>query len=234
MPMILIVEDEREIADLIEVYLHNEGYEVIKADSVKEAIAAINDTEIDLALLDVMLPDGNGFSLCQTIRAHHTFPIIMLTAKDEDTDKITGLTLGADDYITKPFKPLELVARIKAQLRRFTTYNAAEEQTTIEKPTFLSHKGLVIDNASHEATLDGMPLALTPTEFSILWILVEENGAVVSAEELSRRIWNDDYYAKDTNTITTHIRHLREKLGDSAEHPAYIRTVWGVGYKLEA
>lgn len=229
MATILVVDDEHEIADLIEVYLQSENYTVFKFYSVKDAITCIDTQKIDLAILDIMLPDGDGFYLCQKIRESHTFPIIMLTAKDAETDKITGLTLGADDYITKPFKPLELVARIKAQLRRYTKYNTvasgAEE--------LLTHKGLTINDSTHECTLDGKILSLTPTEFSILKILCEGKGKVISSEELFHKIWGDEYFTKDTNTITSHIRHLREKLGDSVEHPKYIKTVWGVGYKIE-
>lgn len=229
MATILVVDDEHEIADLIEVYLQSENDTVFKFYSVKDAIKCIDTQKIDLAILDIMLPDGNGFYLCQKIRETYTFPIIMLTAKDEETDKITGLTFGADDYITKPFKPLELVARIKAQLRRYTKYNA----TASGKDELLTHKGLTINDSTHECTLDGNLLSLTPTEFSILKILCEGKGKVISSDELFHKIWGDEYFTKDTNTITSHIRHLREKLGDSVEHPKYIKTVWGVGYKIE-
>ena len=229
MATILVVDDEHEIADLIEVYLQSENHTVFKFYNVKDAMTCIDTQKIDLAILDIMLPDGNGFYLCQKIRESYTFPIIMLTAKDEETDKITGLTLGADDYITKPFKPLELVARIKAQLRRYTKYNA----TASEDEELLTHKGLAINDSTHECTLDGNLLSLTPTEFSILKILCEGKGKVIGSEELFHKIWGDEYFTKDTNTITSHIRHLREKLGDSVEHPKYIKTVWGVGYKIE-
>jgi two-component system response regulator VanR len=184
---------------------------------------------MDLAILDVMLPDGDGFSMCQEIRKNHLFPIIMLTAKDHESDKIIGLTFGADDYITKPFRPLELIARVKAQLRRSTRYNTELSETD----NLLVHRGLAINVKTHEAILDGIPMNLTPTEFLILKILCEENGNVVSSEQLFHRIWGDEYFVKNNNTITTHIRHLREKLGDSVENPKYIKTVWGVGYKLE-
>lgn len=228
---VLIVDDEQEIADLIEVYLRNENYEVFKFYSAKEALSCIDRAELDLAILDIMLPDINGFTLCQQIRKQHTYPIIMLTAKDEETDKITGLTLGADDYITKPFRPLEMVARVKAQLRRYKKYNTTRSAPVTEP--VIVHSGLVMDVNTHECLLNEKPLELTPTEFSILRILLERKGRVVSAEELFHEIWKDEYYSKSNNTITVHIRHLREKMGDTAEKPKYIKTVWGVGYKIE-
>lgn len=228
---VLVVDDEHEIADLIEVYLRNENYEVLKFYSAKEALSCIETTELDLAILDIMLPDINGFTLCQKIRERYTYPIIMLTAKDEETDKITGLTLGADDYITKPFRPLEMVARVKAQLRRYKRYNAAQS-APVSEPVIV-HSGLVMDINTHECLLNEKPLELTPTEFSILRILLERKGSVVSAEELFHEIWKDEYYSKSNNTITVHIRHLREKMNDTVDNPKYIKTVWGVGYKIE-
>jgi two-component system response regulator VanR len=227
---VLVVDDEHEIADLIEVYLQNENYEVLKFNSAKEALACIETVDLDLAILDIMLPDINGFTLCQKIREQHTYPIIMLTAKDEETDKITGLTLGADDYITKPFRPLEVVARVKAQLRRYKKYNPTQFKSAV--PVII-HSGLVMDVNTHECLLYEKPLELTPTEFSILRILLERKGSVVNAEELFYEIWKDEYYSKSNNTITVHIRHLREKMGDTVENPKYIKTVWGVGYKIE-
>lgn len=226
---VLIVDDEKEIADLIEVYLINEGFNVFKFYSAKEALEAIYNNKIDLAILDVMLPDGNGFSLSKSIREKYSFPIIMLTAKEEEIDKITGFTLGADDYITKPFRPLELVARVKAQLRRYTKYN----KESLGDKEILSYKGLVINEKTHKCTLNDNELNLTPTEFSILKILLEEKGNVVSSEKLFKAIWKDEYFSKNNNTIPTHIRHLREKMGDSIEKPKYIKTIWGVGYKFE-
>lgn len=225
---ILVVDDEREIADLVELYLQNENYNVFKYYSAKEALACIDETNLDLAILDVMLPDGNGFTICQKIREKHNYPVIMLTAKEEETDKITGLTLGADDYITKPFRPLEMVARVKAQLRRYKKYNSAPTQDE----TIITHSGLVIDVNTHECLLNEKPLSLTPTEFSILRILCEQKGKVVSSEQLFHEIWGDEYFSKSNNTITVHIRHLREKMHDSVENPKYIKTIWGVGYKI--
>ena len=225
------VDDEQEIADLVAVYLESEGYEVYKFYTAKEALACIKTTELDLAILDVMLPQVNGFTICQKIRKKYNYPVIMLTAKDEEIDKITGLTLGADDYITKPFRPLEMVARVKAQLRRYKRYNPAT--TAKEEEHILYHAGLTINIQSHECTLNEKKLDLTPTEFEILRILCQQKGKVVSSEALFHEIWKDEYYQKSNNTITVHIRHLREKLSDSAERPKYIHTVWGVGYKIE-
>lgn len=228
---ILVVDDEKEISDLVELYLRNENYSVFKFYSAKEALACIETMELDLAILDIMLPDVDGFSICQKIRERHTYPIIMLTAKNEEMDKITGLTLGADDYITKPFRPLELMARVKAQLRRYKKYNPV--QIEMETGDVMIHAGLEMNVKAHQCLLNGKPLALTPTEFSILQILLESKGTVVSAEELFHKIWKDEYYSKANNTITSHIRHLREKLNDTMEQPKYIRTIWGVGYKIE-
>ena len=227
---ILVVDDEQEIADLIEVYLNNENYTVYKFYSARAAMACMEKTKPDLAILDVMMPDINGFELCRKIREHDTYPIIMLTAKDEEVDKITGLTLGADDYVTKPFRPLELIARVKAQLRRYKKYNGAKEE--LESSPVLCHSGLAINTNTHECLLNGKSVWLTPTEFSILHILLENMGKVVSSEKLFRDIWQDEYYSKSNNTITVHIRHLREKLGDTGEESKYIKTIWGVGYKI--
>ncbi len=231
---ILVVDDEKEIADLIELYLQNENYQVFKFYSGKEALLAIETTELDLAILDIMLPDIDGLYLCQTIRQQKHYPIIMLTAKDDETDKITGLTLGADDYITKPFRPLELMARVKAQLRRYKKYNASQKEAEAEAETLISYSGLVMNIKNHQCLLDEKELSLTPTEFTLLRILLERRGSVVSAEELFHGIWQDDYYTKNNNTITVHIRHLREKMNDTVDNPKYIKTVWGVGYKIES
>jgi two-component system response regulator VanR len=228
MDCILIVDDEKEIADLLGVYFQNEGFVVSTAATVAEAWEKITSETISIALLDVMLPDGSGFSLCKKIREQYLFPVIMLTAKGEEMDKITGLTFGADDYVTKPFRPMEVVARVKAQLRRTTRYNRPQENDE----NIYVNGGMVLDIKAHECTVDDNKLSLTPTEFAILQILYEHRGEVVSAEDLFHGIWKDEYFTKNTNTITTHIRHLREKMNDT-EQPHYIKTVWGVGYKIE-
>ena len=227
---ILVVDDEQAIADLIEVYLKNEGFNVFKFYSGMEAIQCLYTNKIDLAVLDVMLPDLDGFSILKKIRERFYFPVIMLTAKIEDMDKINGLTLGADDYITKPFNPLELIARIKSQLRRVQTY----DQNRPERVHGMEHdfRGLVINASTHQCSLYGEELCLTPLEFSILWYLCEHRGDVVSSEELFEAVWKEKYIDKN-NTVMTHIARLREKMKEPSRKPKFIKTVWGVGYKIE-
>lgn len=227
---ILVVDDEQSIADLVEVYLQSEGFKIYKFYNGKDAYRCVQSEQLDLAILDVMLPDMDGFTLCQKIREKHKFPVIMLTAKEEEIDKITGLTLGADDYITKPFRPLELIARVKAQLRRFTQYNSSRSE---KEEHLIAFSGLVMNLDTHECTLNEKKLSLTPTEFSLLWVLCSRRGRVVSSEELFQEVWGDKYFTNSNNTVMVHIRHLREKMHDSAERPKYIKTVWGVGYKID-
>ena len=222
MEKILVADDEREIAGLVAAVLSAAGYEVVECYSVSDVRQAPL-SEISLAVLDIMLPDGDGFSLCRALRERYLFPIIMLTARDADADKVVGLSAGADDYMTKPFQPVELLARVQAQLRRYTRYNPGRQAEGE-----LCYRGLTLNAARHTVTLDGRPVTLTPTEFSILKMLMERPGEVISAEALYFGVWGEAYYAKNTNTVTSHIRHLREKLGEAG----YIRTVWGVGYKL--
>ena len=226
---IMIVDDEGEIADLVEVYLKNEGYTVHKFGCGRDALACVEQQRLDLAILDVMLPDLDGFALCQKIREKHLFPILMLTARVEDMDKITGLTLGADDYLTKPFNPLELVARVKTQLRRYTRYNPAG--STVPEPE-CDIRGLQISKATHKCLLFGEELALTPLEFSILWYLCSRQGKVVSSEELFEAVWGEKYLDCN-NTVMSHIARLREKMHENSRRPKFIKTVWGVGYTIE-
>lgn len=226
---ILVVDDEPEIADLVEVYLKSEGFTVFKCGTGTEALACVRRERLDLAILDVMLPDISGFTLCGEIRKDFHFPVLMLTAKAEDMDKITGLTIGADDYLTKPFNPLELVARVKAQLRRYTRYNEAEKAAAGDVIAF---NGLVINRATHECTLYEQPLGLTPIEFDILWMLCENRGQVISAERLFETVWGEKYLDRN-NTVMVHIRRLREKMGEPSRNPRFIKTVWGVGYKVD-
>lgn len=224
---ILVVDDEPEIADLVEVYLQSEGFTIHKCGSGTAALEVVRSVPLDLAILDVMLPDISGFTLCSEIRKEHHFPVLMLTAKVEDSDKITGLTIGADDYITKPFSPLEVVARVKAQLRRATRYNEGTEETTV-----IDFNGLVINRETHTCTLYDQPLVLTPIEFNLLWLLCENRGRVLSSEELFEKAWGEKYF-NSNNTVMVHIRRLREKMHEPPKNPRFIKTVWGVGYKIE-
>jgi len=226
---ILIVDDEKEIADLVEVVLRNEGYEVLTFyDSRLAAMEIEKNNNIDLAILDVMMPGLDGFSLCSKIREKYTYPIIMLTARVEDVDKITGLTIGADDYVTKPFNPLELLARVKAQLRRYKRYSVMEPAML---EAFENH-GLYINRKEHTVTLFDEPVILTPTEFDILWLLCENAGSVVPSEQIFETVWKEAYLDSN-NTVMVHIRRIREKLKEPARNPKIIKTVWGVGYKVE-
>lgn len=230
---ILIVDDEQDITDLVEVYLKNDGYQVYKFYNATDALACVEQEDLSLAILDIMLPDMNGFTLCQKIRENHLFPIIMLTAKVEDMDKITGLTLGADDYITKPFNPLELMARVKTQLRRYTRYNPADPAAREKQTDEINIRGLHISKNSHKCFLNGQEITLTPLEFDILWYLCLHKGNVVSAEDLFETIWGEKYLENNNNTVMAHIARIREKMQEPARKPKFIKTVWGVGYTIE-
>ncbi len=224
---ILVLDDEREIADLVEVYLKNENYNVFKYYNSNEAIQCINTQQLDFAILDIMIKDINGFEICKMIRDKGlTFPIIMLTAKIEDKDKIEGLTIGADDYITKPFNPLELIARVKSAYRRYTKYNKKKEENTI----YIN--GLEINQDKHICKLYDNIVELTPMEFEILLYLAQKRGNVVSSEELFEKVWKEKYL-ESNNTVMVHIRRIREKLKEDSKKPKFIKTVWGVGYKIE-
>ena len=230
MQTVLIVDDELMIREAVSSYLKKQGCRALCAETGTQALAILGREPVTFVILDLMLPDMAGEAVCAEIRKRSTVPIIMLTAKDEETDKITGLMLGADDYITKPFRPLEVVARVKAQLRRYKKYSLG---TTTEKvPSELSYNKLRLNVQTHECLLDGEPVSLTPTEFSILHVLLASAGNVVSIENLFHAVWKDEYYSKNSSTITVHIRHLREKLNDTSETPQYIKTIWGVGYKI--
>ncbi len=223
---ILVVDDEKEIADLLEFYLQNEGYEVIKVNTGGDALRVIDEHDLDLAILDIMLPDIDGFTILKKIREKHFYPVIMLTAKVEDIDKIMGLTIGADDYITKPFNPLELIARVKTQIRRTKLYNKEIESD------FIDINGLHINIDSHKMYLNEKVMELTPLEYDILLYLAKNKGRVISSEELFTNIWGEKYLDKN-NTIMAHIARLREKMSEDARKPKFIKTVWGVGYIIE-
>ena len=227
MDKILVIEDDSDIRNILKIYLEGESYEVLEAANGAEAMEQL-DKQPDLVILDLMLPDIDGLSICKKIRQKYLYPVIMVTAKDADQDKILGLSYGADDYITKPFNPLEVVARVKAQLRRYKEYS----ENTVDRD-IIYYKGLILNHKSKRVSINGSEIKLTPTEFKILEVLLERKGEVLSGEELFKLIWDDEYYSKSTNTITVHIRNLREKMGDSFERPEYIKTVWGVGYIIE-
>ena len=228
--MIFVVEDDHGVRELELYALRQSGYEAEGFETPAAFRQALEKTVPDCVLLDVMLPDMDGFTLCQRIREDHLFPIIMLTAKVEDMDKIMGLTLGADDYITKPFNPLELVARVKTQLRRYTRYNPREG--TVQEVTEYDFRGLQISKATHKCVLFSEELALTPLEFSILWYLCEHRGNVVSSEELFEHVWGEAFMDSN-NTVMSHIARLREKMHEPSRKPKFIKTVWGVGYTIE-
>ena len=226
---ILVLDDEKEIADLVELYLNNEGFSIYKCYDSETALKYINSVELDMAILDVMVKGKDGFEICKFIREKNlNFPIIMLTAKIEDKDKITGLTLGADDYITKPFNPLELVARVKSAIRRYTRYNGNVEH----KDSKIYIEGLEIDKQSHKCLLYDKEIELTPLEFDILLYLADNRGKVISSEQLFEKVWKEKYL-DNNNTVMVHIRRIRDKLNENTKNPKYIKTVWGVGYKIE-
>ncbi len=224
---ILVVDDEPEIADLVEVYLQSEGCTVTKCYTGAQALERIRTEKLDLAVLDVMLPDVSGFTLCGEIRKDYHFPVIMLTAKAEDMDKITGLTIGADDYITKPFNPLEVMARVKSQLRRYTSLGGADKG-----PGLLTVGPITMDDGAKRVTVDGEPVALTPIEYNVLKLLLSHPGQVFSSAQIYEQVWNDPAYGSE-NTVAVHIRHLREKIEIDPADPRYLKVVWGLGYKLE-
>lgn len=230
---ILIVDDEQELAELLAVYLRNSGYRVTLCGDGACALRCVKQEHVDLAILAVMLPDMSGFDICRTIREEHFFPIIMLTAKIEDNDKIYGLTLGADDYITKPFNPLEVVARVRTQLRRASQYNSASHGTDEPLIEEIDIRGLVINKTTHRCTLYDENISLTPLEFDILWYLASHRGRVVSSEELFEAVWQEKYLKNSSNTVMAHIGRLRDKLHEPAKHPKFVKTVWGIGYEIE-
>lgn len=224
---ILICDDEKDIVSALEIYLRAEGYETVAAYNGREALEALARHDIQLVLLDIMMPELDGISTMSRLREHSNVPVILLTAKSEDTDKVLGLNVGADDYVTKPFNPVELLARVRSQLRRYMQLGGGkprEEELCIG--------GLCLDDKRKEVTADGEPVTLTPTEYEILKLLMQNPGEVFSPKALYRRVWNDEPYGAES-TVAVHIRHLREKLEINPAEPRYIKAVWGQGYKLE-
>ena len=231
---ILIVDDEKEIRDLIDIYLKGEDYETLKAENGEEALNILENNEVDLIILDIMMPKVNGIEACLRIREQREMPIIMLSAKSEDMDKILGLNTGADDYLTKPFNPLELVARVKSQLRRYKRFNKSTSKLEAQKSeeNILEIDELIVNLETHEVFKDGEEIKLTPTEFDILVLLGENRGKVFSIENIYNSVWKQDFMQSD-NTVMVHIRKVREKIEEDPRKPKYIKTVWGVGYKID-
>ena len=231
MQKILIVDDEKEIRDLIEIYLKSEGYETLKAADGEEALRILSMEEPDLIILDVMMPKMNGIDACLKIREEKQMPIIMLSAKSEDVDKILGLNMGADDYLTKPFNPLELIARVKSQLRRFYKLNPKVKEKE-EEGNIINIDDMKINLDTHEIFIGDNEVKLTPTEFDILVLLAKNRGKVFSIANIYESVWNQEFLESD-NTVMVHIRKIREKTEENPRKPKFIKTVWGVGYKIE-
>ena len=225
---ILVCDDDREIVDAIEIYLSQEGYRILKAYDGVQAVEMLEQEDVQLLLIDIMMPKLDGLRATLKIREKSSIPIIILSAKSEDADKILGLNIGADDYVTKPFNPLELVARVKSQLRRYTKLgNAMDENQKIYQTG-----GLVMNDDLKEVTVDGEPVKLTPIEYNILLLLVKNQGKVFSINQIYESIWNEDAIGAD-NTVAVHIRHIRQKIEINAKEPRYLKVVWGIGYKVE-
>ncbi|MDR3206761.1 MAG: response regulator transcription factor [Oscillospiraceae bacterium] len=224
---ILVCDDDREIAAAVEVYLRSAGYEVVKAYDGLEALALLAGGGVHLVLMDIMMPRMDGVSAMLKIRAQDNIPIILLSAKSEDTDKILGLQMGADDYITKPFNPLELLARVKSQLRRYTELGGSAEQTGVYKTG-----GLTVDDARKAVEVDGEDVRLTPVQYKILLYLIQNKGRVFSINQIYEAVWNENAYNAD-NTVAVHIRNIREKIEINPKEPKYLKVVWGIGYKVE-
>lgn len=232
---ILVVEDEKEIAEAVEIYLLNQGYNVFKAFNGMEGLKVLENEDIHLAIVDIMMPVMDGITFTMKARENHNFPIIMLSAKSEEVDKIMGLNIGADDYVTKPFKPLELLARVNSQLRRYTKYMNIQKASSTEveavNENIYTIGGLELNDDTKEVSVDGNPVRLTPIEFKILGLLIKNPGRVFPAEEIYERVWNEA--AINTDTVMVHVRNIREKIELDPKNPRYLKVVWGVGYKIE-
>ena len=224
---ILVCDDEKDIVSALNIYLSSEGYHVIPAYSGRQALEIMAEQQVDLVLMDIMMPEMDGLTAVAEIRGFSNVPVLFLTAKSEDADMILGLNMGADDYITKPFKPMEVIARVRSHLRRYAILGGAQKQQTV-----LRCGGIQLDHDSKTVTLDGDPVSLTPLEYSILHYLMQHPGKVFSSEQLYREVWKDAPLGGE-NTVAVHIRHLREKLEIDPSNPRYIKVVWGHGYKIE-
>ena len=227
MHTILICDDDKDIVSALDIYLTSEGYKTLRAYNGKEALRAVEQNEVHLILMDVMMPELDGIRATAKLREGSNIPIILLTAKSEDADKILGLNIGADDYITKPFNPLEVIARVKSQLRRYTSLGGAEKG-----PGLITVGPISMDDSAKQVTVDGEPVSLTPLEYNILLLLMKNPGRVFSTSQIYELVWNDPSLGSE-NTVAVHIRHLREKLEIDPANPRYIKVVWGLGYKME-
>lgn len=228
---ILVCDDDKEIVNAIDIYLKQEGYEVFRAYNGLDALSILETEDIHLLIIDIMMPELDGIQATLKIREHSSLPIIILSAKTEDADKILGLNVGADDYIGKPFNPLELIARVKSQLRRYTQLGSLSGEINTEN--IYQVGGLIIRDDFKEVTMDGRVVRLTPMEYNILLLLVKNPGKVFSTDDIYKNIWNEEAFLSD-NTIAVHIRHIREKIEANPKNPIYLKVVWGVGYKIEA
>ncbi len=228
---ILVAEDDREIREGIAIYLKNQGYTVFLAENGQQGLEIIRQTPIHLAVVDIMMPVMDGIQMTMRLREQYDFPVIILSAKSEDMDKITGLNIGADDYVTKPFVPMELLARVNSQLRRYTKYLELVQQKRQPDEHICVVGGLELNEQTVELTVDGEPVRLTPLEFKILALLMKNAGRVFSAEEIYERVWNER--AVNTDTVMVHVRNIREKIEIDPKEPKYLKVVWGIGYKIE-
>lgn len=226
---ILVCDDDKEIVNAIEIYLEKEGYKIYKANNGKEALNIINKEEIHLVILDIMMPELDGISVAENIREDKAIPIIMLSAKSEDYDKIKGLNVGADDYITKPFNPMELIARVNSQMRRYTKLGSISKK---EDNNIYQSGELIIDDTKKEVYVDGKNIKLTPTEYNILKFLTKNKGRVFSISQIYENVWEEESYGAE-NIIAVHIRHIREKIEINPREPKYLKVIWGIGYKIE-
>ena len=228
---VLIVEDDEQIRDGIEIYLKSQGYEIFKAGDGFEGLEVIRKNEIHLAIIDVMMPRMDGIRMVMELRKSYNFPVIMLSAKSEEVDKIMGLNMGADDYVTKPFQPLELLARVNSQLRRYTRFSGMSHEEKEKPANVYTIGGLELNEDTVEVRVDGELVKMTPMEFKILQLLIKSPGRVFSAEEIYERVWEER--AINTDTVMVHVRHIREKIEINPKEPKYLKVVWGVGYKIE-
>ena len=229
---ILVVDDDKEIVNAIEIYLSQEGYNIIKAYDGEEVLEKIKENEIHLIILDIMMPNKDGIETLQEIRKDKTIPVIMLSAKSEDYDKISGLNTGADDYVTKPFNPLELIARVKSNIRRYVDFSNSNISNKNKNERILSTGALEINDETKQVTVDGKEIKLTATEYNILKFLLENKGKVYSIEQIYENVWNEESYGAE-NIIAVHIRHIREKIEINPKEPKYLKVIWGIGYKAE-